>query len=255
MNHYNATVHNGALVSTRRGLHVTKTKHQGTRFVNTFAVPTSSPSTLKKNRPQASASDTHHEHKFKFVEKRTGRSIKTSRARSGTPRSRNTTPSQNATRKGATLLGNNPEGAAVARAIDYDPVELLSPTPDLRAPRTWVDGLSESELPNLSAKLEEEYFENLPGTSYTFGEFLNSSPSHESMQPSNVDGHLSSVAVGTDLVDVATGGCGPGYYDDKGWPVVTGRGQGTVMADMNTQADAAITAVSRLTPIISYLVE
>lgn len=45
MDHFNATVHNGALVSTRRGMHISKTKHQGTRFVNTFAAPaTSTPS-------------------------------------------------------------------------------------------------------------------------------------------------------------------------------------------------------------------
>lgn len=42
MDHFNATVHNGALVSTRKGLLISKSKHQGIRFVNAF---TSEPTT------------------------------------------------------------------------------------------------------------------------------------------------------------------------------------------------------------------
>ncbi|KFA74956.1 hypothetical protein S40288_02241 [Stachybotrys chartarum IBT 40288] len=73
MDHYNATVHNGALVSTRRGLHVSKTKHQGTRFVNTFAAPTPSttqaPSRSNSRGSTASTETRPHERKFKFVAK------------------------------------------------------------------------------------------------------------------------------------------------------------------------------------------
>ena len=50
MDHFNATIHNGALVSTRRGLHVSKTKHQGTRFVNTFVTPESSAGSSQKKK-------------------------------------------------------------------------------------------------------------------------------------------------------------------------------------------------------------
>ncbi|CAH0052467.1 unnamed protein product [Clonostachys solani] len=42
MDHFNATVHNGALVSTRKGLYISKSKHQGIRFVNAFATDASS---------------------------------------------------------------------------------------------------------------------------------------------------------------------------------------------------------------------
>ncbi|KAF7559965.1 hypothetical protein G7046_g4188 [Stylonectria norvegica] len=63
MDHFNATVHNGALVSTRHGLHVSKTKHQGTRFVNTFVAPTSSPSRKQKARSKIDLS-VLKEHKY-----------------------------------------------------------------------------------------------------------------------------------------------------------------------------------------------
>lgn len=46
MDHFNATVHNGALVSTRKGLLISKSKHQGIRFVNAFA---SEPAATVKN--------------------------------------------------------------------------------------------------------------------------------------------------------------------------------------------------------------
>ncbi|KAG9251516.1 uncharacterized protein F5Z01DRAFT_268566 [Emericellopsis atlantica] len=38
-----ATIHNGALVSTRKGMVISKSQHQGTRFVNTFAPATTRP--------------------------------------------------------------------------------------------------------------------------------------------------------------------------------------------------------------------
>lgn len=66
MDHFNATVHNGALVSTRKGLLISKSKHQGIRFVNAFAseptttatspAPTKSSSAEQNDVPSASSS-------------------------------------------------------------------------------------------------------------------------------------------------------------------------------------------------------
>jgi hypothetical protein len=66
MDHFNATVHNGALVSTRKGLLISKSKHQGIRFVNAFAseptttatspAPTKSSSAEQNGVPSASSS-------------------------------------------------------------------------------------------------------------------------------------------------------------------------------------------------------
>lgn len=39
MEHFNNTVYNGRLVSTRKGIITSKSNHQGTRFVNSFASP------------------------------------------------------------------------------------------------------------------------------------------------------------------------------------------------------------------------
>jgi hypothetical protein len=56
MDHFNSTVQDGALVSTRRGLQVTKTKHQGTRFVNSFAAtPTTKAAKPSRERRDAGA--------------------------------------------------------------------------------------------------------------------------------------------------------------------------------------------------------
>jgi hypothetical protein len=69
MDHFNATVQNGALVSTRRGLQVTKTKHQGTRFVNSFAAPTLPKTTASnaQDAPSVINFDRPLERRFKFV--------------------------------------------------------------------------------------------------------------------------------------------------------------------------------------------
>jgi hypothetical protein len=51
MNHFNATVQDGTMVSTRRGFQVTKHKHKGTAFVNSSVqtmTPRRSPATTKK---------------------------------------------------------------------------------------------------------------------------------------------------------------------------------------------------------------
>lgn len=62
MDHFNATVHNGALVSTRKGLLISKSKHQGTRFVNAFAsepvAAVASNSSSSKNQQQHNDSST-----------------------------------------------------------------------------------------------------------------------------------------------------------------------------------------------------
>ncbi|KAE9576826.1 hypothetical protein CGMCC3_g7192 [Colletotrichum fructicola] len=62
MDHFNATVHNGNLVSTRRGLQVSKSKHQGTQFINTSAASDSS-----REEPNASDSSRPLDQKYKFL--------------------------------------------------------------------------------------------------------------------------------------------------------------------------------------------
>ncbi|KAK1856115.1 hypothetical protein CCHR01_01180 [Colletotrichum chrysophilum] len=62
MDHFNATVHNGNLVSTRRGLQVSKSKHQGTQFINTSAASDSS-----REEPNASDSSRSLDQKYKFL--------------------------------------------------------------------------------------------------------------------------------------------------------------------------------------------
>jgi hypothetical protein len=55
MDHWNTTVKNGALVSTRKGLVVSKSKHKGTAFVNSFAQTFKSNSTTNaKDSPPIS---------------------------------------------------------------------------------------------------------------------------------------------------------------------------------------------------------
>ncbi|CAM1502908.1 Fc.00g076840.m01.CDS01 [Cosmosporella sp. VM-42] len=66
MDHYNATVLNGGLVSTRRGLHVSKTKHQGTRFVNSFAPSKPTPSRRRNTASRVDGTKSQ-EHTFTFV--------------------------------------------------------------------------------------------------------------------------------------------------------------------------------------------
>jgi hypothetical protein len=75
MDHFNATVQDGNLVSTRRGLQVSKTKHHGTRFVNAFAAPSAAG---KAKKPAAGDkmndfvqvdSSKALERRFKFVTK------------------------------------------------------------------------------------------------------------------------------------------------------------------------------------------
>ncbi|KAI8155226.1 hypothetical protein K4K49_007018 [Colletotrichum sp. SAR 10_70] len=62
MDHFNATVHNGNLVSTRRGLQVSKSKHQGTQFINTSAASGSS-----HEEPTASDPSRPLDQKYKFL--------------------------------------------------------------------------------------------------------------------------------------------------------------------------------------------
>jgi hypothetical protein len=86
MDHYNATIHNGTLVSTRRGLHVSKTKHQGTRFVNTFAAPVSpkAQSASRSNSRGSSATSNETkapERKFRFVARQGDKAKTSSRGR------------------------------------------------------------------------------------------------------------------------------------------------------------------------------
>jgi hypothetical protein len=69
MDHFNATVQNGALVSTRRGLQVMKTKHQGTRFVNSFAASDPTSNTGKEHAFNLVDLGRPLETRFKFVTK------------------------------------------------------------------------------------------------------------------------------------------------------------------------------------------
>ncbi|KAF5516433.1 hypothetical protein CGCS363_v001403 [Colletotrichum siamense] len=62
MDHFNATVHNGNLVSTRRGLQVSRSKHQGTQFINTSAASGSS-----HEEPTASDPSRPLDQKYKFL--------------------------------------------------------------------------------------------------------------------------------------------------------------------------------------------
>ncbi|KAI8303374.1 hypothetical protein K4K61_007088 [Colletotrichum sp. SAR11_59] len=62
MDHFNATVHNGNLVSTRRGLQVSKSKHQGTQFINTSAASDSS-----HEEPTAADPSRSLDQKYKFL--------------------------------------------------------------------------------------------------------------------------------------------------------------------------------------------
>ena len=71
---FNTTIYNGSLVSTRRGLHISKQKHQGTRFVNTFATESSQAATKPRSnveirRPRPPRQDASHnaEREYKFV--------------------------------------------------------------------------------------------------------------------------------------------------------------------------------------------
>ncbi|KAF6805853.1 hypothetical protein CSOJ01_09209 [Colletotrichum sojae] len=77
MDHFNATVLNGHLVSTRRGLQVSKSKHQGTQFINSSAA---SDDTSSQDEPSADARP--GEQRFKFLNQ-PKESIKTGTRRKG----------------------------------------------------------------------------------------------------------------------------------------------------------------------------
>ena len=64
MDHFNATVHNGNLVHTRRGLQVSKQKFNGLSFVNSSPQTFDTPAPSRRKSPEAG-----QQREFKFVSK------------------------------------------------------------------------------------------------------------------------------------------------------------------------------------------
>jgi hypothetical protein len=163
MDHFNSTVHNGTLVSTRRGLHVSKTKHQGTRFVNTFAAPTSpsNPPSRKNNNVSPKPIDSKlYDRKFKFVSKPTERVKSTKRGRPRTANTVRTSTPYSSSESGEDAFSIQSSFYAPAPSLagsSEDPFDTISAT--LGVPEPWHDYNSASDFGDLPHDLGNIYLD------------------------------------------------------------------------------------------------
>lgn len=199
MDHYNATVHNGALVSTRRGLHVSKTKHHGTRFVNTFAAPTA-PTTSSSSSKTSSSHKKHsfsqfqankqshpqqppQERKFTFVDKPGGKPRAAPRGRPRRPVAKASSPSSSSDSGEEALVGTNAY-PKLDRGSDSPPLFPLSQDEFLAVctpgstyiPKQWKTHRFGHDLPDLSQKLVHMYLQHTPRQLYPCEELLTYNP-------------------------------------------------------------------------------
>ncbi|KAH7313382.1 hypothetical protein B0I35DRAFT_480071 [Stachybotrys elegans] len=206
MDHFNATVHNGALVSTRRGLHVSKTRHHGTRFVNTFAAPTSASNAPSRSDSRGSADSVEaaarpQGHKFKFVAKpgektrgstrgrpRASPASKASTPRSGsescedgapgTASSRASSSAAMAPGPSANALGDSPRSMGAATEHSYS----MSPVTSYYT-KEWKDANTGQETPEMVSGPVNLQLNTAPRQHFTY-EDLSSLHSHHHLRDS-----------------------------------------------------------------------
>lgn len=145
MDHFNATVHNGNLVSTRRGLQVSKSKHQGTQFINTSAASDSS-------HEEATAIDPSRplEQKYKFLsqpkEPRRSVSKRSKSSHNSSDDEKHRVRKARASKKAQepVFVRETPAQQGIVEAAKFDETSRIprSPIPWLAS---WMGNLSERE--------------------------------------------------------------------------------------------------------------
>ncbi|KAI9167413.1 hypothetical protein HJFPF1_03540 [Paramyrothecium foliicola] len=166
MDHFNSTVHNGTLVSTRRGLHVSKTKHQGTRFVNTFAAP--SPPSPPASRKHSSASPKPNEtklqeRKFRFVSKPGEKTKMTKRGRPRTATSTRTSTPYSSSESGEDVFSFQGKFYPTAPSLAGSSEGTFDSIPaTLNVPEQWKDYNSTSDFSEMPQDLGNLYLEQAP---------------------------------------------------------------------------------------------
>ncbi|KAF3806241.1 hypothetical protein GCG54_00006003 [Colletotrichum gloeosporioides] len=145
MDHFNVTVHNGNLVSTRRGLQVSKSKHQGTQFINTSAASDSS-------HEEATAIDPSRplEQKYKFLsqpkEPRRSVSKRSKSSHNSSDDEKHRVRKARASKKAQepVFVRETPAQQGIVEAAKFDETSRIprSPIPWLAS---WMGNLSERE--------------------------------------------------------------------------------------------------------------
>lgn len=132
MDSFNITVLNGDLVSTRRGLHVSKSKHKGVRFVNTFTAP-KTPSPCRPSRSLKSKPRTMQDYTYTFVNTPPRKETRPRCSRSPRTRSTVSTPSPVPSSRKAITREESPsylfENASPLSSLDPYPFDFLASSP------------------------------------------------------------------------------------------------------------------------------
>ena len=133
MDSFNVTVLNGDLVSTRRGLHVSKSKHKGVRFVNTFTTPKSLPSSRSGRSPKTKTSNLQ-DYTYTFVNTPPRRTSIARRSRSPRTESPLSTPSLSLNSSTVATRETSPSylfgDVSPASSVDPYTLEFFSSSPN-----------------------------------------------------------------------------------------------------------------------------
>lgn len=188
MDHFNATIQNGSLVSTRRGLQITKTKHQGTRFVNSFAGPNSQPAKSKRDGFAIVDLSKPLETRFKFVTPKEGKkSTSTIKEKSSSPPSTSQDKEDEESRRQSKKLivrrkttGNPANGSSAALAMAQAWAKAEQPSIGSWRPKVWKthSGFNHFgfDVKEKSRSLLHVYFAVVPNMMYPLEEILEFNP-------------------------------------------------------------------------------
>lgn len=176
MDHLNITVLDGAMVSTKRGLQVSKSTHQGVRFVNSYAAPEDKSDPRRKSSSSSTEEvpRTGLAREFKFVY----------RPRSGTS-SRSTPEEDEEKERCAKKEARKRKGRRrppVSRSSDgmsssddsHSSIDLLSPAG--HAPEVWESYKFGFPMTKRSRKMVHAYFASIPSKMYPLDHLLTHNP-------------------------------------------------------------------------------
>lgn len=187
MDHLNITIHNGAMVSTKRGLQVSKTKHHGIRFINTYA-PEASADAKPGKSPTKSVTPAEcrgsMEHCFKL-----SRRAKIKRA----PSDKSTSPD-----------GTSSDDSTIGTAFSWDGQHTKRQTlsPDTYRFDVWDTHQFGCPMTARNRKMVHVYFSSIPAKMYPLDNILTHNPARTPsfLERINRDDTIMRCAAGTGLL-------------------------------------------------------
>ncbi|KAH6694036.1 hypothetical protein F5X68DRAFT_200115 [Plectosphaerella plurivora] len=184
MDHISITVQDGAMVSTKRGFQVSKTKHQGILFVNTYIAPEGNVGTKKSSSKGASAYESQKglQHCFRLSRPSETPKARTESSSSQRQQKKNTTRRSSTPKAGKSDQSSSSDDASCENspttAIISPDVRShgRTPSPDTFRANVWDTHEFGFPMTARGKKMVHVYFSSIPSKMYPLDNLLTHNP-------------------------------------------------------------------------------